>query len=117
MATNVIAATPKVIDTIKKANILVNSSTLSETIKKGATTLREMNTQSVTSAPLVAAKVKSGNGIIGYTCDIYGNGLAEAPTDTGTVFLANGASSIFVLPAGTIIYVQKYPIVVHGGVE
>lgn len=117
MATNVIAATPKVIDTIKKANQLVNSSNLSETLKRGSTVVKEMNTTNHITAPLVPAKVVEGNGIIGYTCDIYSNGLAEAPTDTGTVFLANGASSIFSLPPGTIIFVQKFPIVVHGGVS
>lgn len=117
MATNVIAATPKVIETIKKANQLVNSTNLSETLKKGTNVVKEMNTTNQISAPLVPAKVVEGNGIIGYTCDIYSNGLAEAPTDTGTVFLANGASSIFSLPPGTIIFVQKYPIVMHGGVS
>ena len=117
MATNVIAATPQVIDTIKKANQLVNSSILSDSLQKGTTVLKEMNTTNHTSAPLVPAKVIEGNGIIGYTCDIFANGLAEAPTDRGTVFLANGASSIFSLPPGTIIFVQKYPIVIHGGVN
>lgn len=117
MATNVIAATPQVIDTIKKANQLVNSSTLTDPLQKGTTVLKEMNSTNHTSAPLVPAKVIEGNGIIGYTCDIYANGLAEAPTDIGTVFLANGASSIFSLPPGTIIFVQKYPIVIHGGVN
>lgn len=117
MAEKVLAATPKVIDTIKKANQLVNSSTLTDSIQKGSNVVKEMNTTNHTSAPLVPAKVIEGNGIIGYTCDIYANGLAEAPTDTGTVFLANGASSIFSLPPGTIIFVQKYPIVMHGGVS
>lgn len=117
MAEKVLAATPKVIDTIKKANQLVNSSNLTDSIQKGANVVKEMNTTNHTSAPLVPARVIEGNGIIGYTCDIYANGLAEAPTDTGTVFLANGASSIFSLPPGTIIFVQKYPIVIHGGVN
>ena len=117
MATNVIAATPQVIDTIKKANQLVNSSNLSDSLQKGPTVVKEMNTTNHTAAPLVPAKVIEGNGIIGYTCNIYSNGLSEAPTDTGTVFLANGASSIFSLPPGTIIFVQKYPIVMHGGVS
>lgn len=117
MAEKVLAATPKVIETIKKANQLVNSSTLTDSIQKGANVVKEMNTTNHTAAPLVPARVIEGNGIIGYTCDIYANGLAEAPTDTGTVFLANGASSIFSLPPGTIIFVQKYPIVIHGGVN
>lgn len=117
MAEKVLAATPKVIDTIIKANQLVNKSTLTDSIQKGTNVVKEMNTTNHTSAPLVPAKVIEGNGIIGYTCDIYANGLAEAPTDKGTVFLANGASSIFSLPPGTIIFVQKYPIVIHGGVN
>lgn len=117
MATNVIAATPQVIDTIKKANQLVNSTNLSETVKTGTNVVKEMNTTNHIAAPLVPAKVIEGNGIIGYTCDIYSNGLSEAPTNTGTVFLANGASSIFSLPPGTIIFVQKYPVVIHGGVS
>lgn len=117
MAEKVLAATPKVIDTIIKANQLVNSSNLTDSIQKGSNVVKEMNTTNHTSAPLVPARVIEGNGIIGYTCDIYANGLSEAPTDTGTVFLANGASSIFSLPPGTIIFVQKYPIVMHGGVS
>lgn len=117
MATNVIAATPQVIDTIKRANQLVNSTNLSETVKTGTTVVKEMTTTNHIAAPLVPARVIEGNGIIGYTCDIYSNGLSEAPTNTGTVFLANGASSIFSLPPGTIIFVQKYPIVMHGGVS
>lgn len=115
MAEKVLAATPKVIDTIIKANQLVNKSSLNDSIQKGVNVVKEMNTTNHTTAPLVPAKVIEGNGIIGYTCDIYANGLSEAPTDTGSVFLANGASSIFSLPPGTIIFVQKYPIVIHGG--
>lgn len=117
MAIKVIEATPKVIDTIKKANKLVNSGTLSDQAPNSSILQTQMNGSLTGAQKLVPAKVKEGNGITGYLCDIYANGLGEPPTDTGTVFLANGASSIFVLPAGTIIFVQRYPIVVHGGVN
>lgn len=117
MRKKVLEASQQVIDTIKKANQLVNSGTISDQAPKSNILQTQMNGSLTGAQKLVPAKVKEGNGISGYLCDIYGNGLSEPPTDTGTIFLANGASSIFVLPAGTILFVQRYPIVVHGGVN
>lgn len=113
----VLAATPEVVDTIKKANTLVNKSSLNDqgprpTINnpKMAGGIKQVN-------ELVPAKVVSGNGVIGYTCQIFGNGLDQPSTETGTVFLANGGSSIFQLPVGTVLFVQKYSVRVFGGVN
>lgn len=113
----VIEATPKVIDTLKKANTLVNSGKVIDQAPPNRVNTTRLEASMNIGNQLVPAKVVSGNGITGYLCDIYGAGLGEAPTNQGTVFLANGASSVFSLPVGTIIYVQKYPIVVHGGVS
>lgn len=117
MPMKVIEATPKVVDTLKKANRLVNSSSVVGGQSSNPVSVKKAEGQFVGSVPIVPAKVKEGNGIAGYFCDIYGNGLTEPPTDQGTVFLANGASSIFALPPGTVIFVQKYNIPVHGGVN
>ena len=113
----VLAATPEVVDTIKKANVLVNKTSLNDqgarpTINnpKIAGGIKQVN-------ELVPAKVVSGNGVIGYTCNIYGNGLDQQPTEVGTVFLANGGSTIFQLPVGTTLFVQKYSVRVFGGVN
>lgn len=113
----VLAATPEVVDTIKKANILVNKSTVSDrgversySNAKMAGGIKQVN-------ELVPAKVVSGNGVIGYTCHIFGNGLDQPYTETGTVFLANGGEGIFQLPVGTVLFVQKYSVRVFGGVN
>jgi hypothetical protein len=117
MAIDVVKATPQVIETLKKVNRLVNSSSLNTNTVNNSSKVAKIEGQILGSTPLVPAKVKEGNGIAGYFCDIYGNGLSEPPTDQGTVFLANGASSIFALPPGTVIFVQKYNIPIHGGVN
>lgn len=112
---NALAATPQVIDTLKKANKLVNSTNLNtnQSPSKQPLTRIEGNLNGTTN--LVPARVVEGSGLYGYVCDIFANGLTEAPTDRGTVFLANGGSSIFSLPPGTVIYVQKMSISVQGG--
>lgn len=114
----VLAATPKVVNTIKQAADVLNKIQLSgqdPTKSNILTTKVDGNLQG--SVPIVPAKIKEGNGLTGYLCDIYANGLTEPPTSEGRVFLTNGASSIFVLPPGTVLFVQKYNIVMHGGVE
>ena len=63
----------------------------------------EINTMSTIYIPV---RVISGDGLIGYTCNIYENGLNNAPTKQGKVYLANGASTIYPLPAGTVMYAQ-----------
>lgn len=116
MAKKVIEATPKVIDTIRKANQLVNSSTIIDQAPSNRVNTTRMESKSTTAGTLVPAKITGGNGLTGYLCNIFENGLSEPPTSKGTVFLANGASTIFVLPPGSIIFVQRYPVTVHGGV-
>jgi hypothetical protein len=113
----VIGASPKVIETLKKANTFFNSTNLMSDKSTGRVLTTQMEGQLGGSSPLIPAKVKSGNGLIGYECDIFRDGLSEPPTEVGTVFLANGASTIFALPVGTIIFVQKCAIPVHGGVK
>jgi hypothetical protein len=61
------------------------------------------------------AKVISGDGINGYTCNIYKNGLDNPPTEQSLVFLANGGSTLYRIPANTILYVQKIAVPVYGG--
>lgn len=71
MAQQVVAATPEVIDTLRKARVLVNKTDLGqETV--GGNTLPD-NTIQITNNSLIPAKVVSGNGVNGYVCDIYGN--------------------------------------------
>lgn len=113
MELKVLGATTEVLDTLKKASLLVNSSKITDEYKNGKnpSTLNNAENQ---KAILIPAKVISGNGIDGYLCDIFENGLGETATSQGTVFLANGASSIFALPAGTIIFVQKIAIPIQG---
>jgi hypothetical protein len=111
----VIEATPQVIDTIQKANKLVNSSTISDQMNGPISSPYISEGVMASAEKMVPAKVLAGNGLIGYRCEIYKNGLSEPPTDVGTVFLANGASTIYALPAGTIIFVQKFVIDIHGG--
>lgn len=114
MAIKVIQATKNVIDALKKAHALTPTSTIVDQPKNENTPVIKIDGSLTGGGQLVPAKVVSGNGLIGYTCDIYKNGLSEPPTETGTVFLANGGSTIFVLPVGTILFVQKYPIPIHG---
>lgn len=117
MAKKVIEATPKVIDTIRKANQLVNSSTIIDQAPPNRVNTTRMESTTTTAGTLIPARVIGGNGLTGYQCNIFENGLSEPPTSTGTVFLANGASTIFVLPPGSIIFVQRFPVAIHGGVS
>jgi hypothetical protein len=71
MAQQVVAATPEVLDTLRKARVLVNQTNLGqETV--GGNTLPD-NTIQITTKSIVPAVVKSGNGVDGYICDIKGN--------------------------------------------
>lgn len=63
---------------------------------------------------IIPARVVSGNGVIGYTCNLHANGLTETPTGQGLVFLANGASTFYALPAGTVLFVQAVEISIMG---
>lgn len=109
----VLGATPEVIDTIKKASIMLNSSKITDEYPN--VSKQDVMENDPTSLPtLIPAKVISGNGIDGYLCNIFGNGLSQPATSQGTIFLANGASSIFSLPEGTILFVQKISIPIQG---
>lgn len=63
MAIKVIEATPQVIDTIKKAAILVNSGSDSYQKKPTADTKVEFKNLSSPDSNLIAARVISGDGI------------------------------------------------------
>lgn len=69
----------------------------------------------VESGELYLAKVVSGDGIKGYKCQIYKNGLDNPYTEEATVFLANGGSTLYTIPAGTILFVQKTAVPMYGG--
>ena len=71
MAQQVVAATPEVLDTLRKARVIVNQMNLGQD-SVGGMTLPD-NTIQITNDALIPAKVKSGNGVNGYICDIYGN--------------------------------------------
>jgi len=103
----VLKASDKVIDVIKKAARHLNSQ--KEDAQDVHSTPDETNINNSYSL-FVPVRVVSGNGINGYLCNIYENGLNNAATSQGTVFLANGASTIFTLPAGTVMYAQKIKI-------
>ena len=109
MAKRVVEATPEVLDTLRKARILVNKGNDGVQGIDG-TTLPDDTQELIPANTQVPAKVKSGNGIVGYTCDIYGNGLTQLPTSEGLVFLTNGASSLYTLPVGTVLFVQAMDV-------
>lgn len=71
MAQQVVAATPEVLDTLRKARVLVNQTNLGQD-SVGGMTLPDNSIQ-ITNDSLIPAKVKSGNGLNGYVCDIHGN--------------------------------------------
>lgn len=71
MAQQLVAATTEVLDTLRKARVLVNQTNLGQEGIEG-NTLPD-NTIQITTKSQLPAKVKSGNGVNGYTCDIYGN--------------------------------------------
>lgn len=100
----VLAASEKVLDTLKKADIHLNHQ--KEDVQdehKSNDDIRVNNAYSL----FVPVRVINGNGLSGYLCDIFENGLNNAATSQGTVFLANGASTIYALPPGTVMYAQK----------
>ena len=113
MAKKVIEATDKVIDVLKKAERLVNrgSQYIDQSPQKTPLSKFETNINDYT---LIPARIISGNGVNGYICDLYYNGLSADATKRGLVFLANGASTIHVLPPGTILYVQKTTVSIEG---
>lgn len=112
-----VEATPTLIDTLKKAKVLVNTIQYSSPSKP----IVSKDNRQENSLPIVGqilpARVVGGDGTIGYTCDIFGNGLDNPATTQGIVYLANGASTLWVLPPGTILYVQKAQISVMGSVD
>jgi len=63
MAIKVIEATPQVVDTIKKAAILVNTGAESYQKKPGADTKVDFKNLSSPDSNLIAARVISGDGV------------------------------------------------------
>lgn len=104
MAVKVLAATEKAINAINKADQFFK--TLSENAQD-VHQVEDSISIDTTFSVFVPVRVISGNGLIGYTCDIFENGLNSPATKQGIVFLANGASTIYTLPAGTIMYAQQ----------
>ena len=108
---NVIAATPKTVDTLRRSADLVTK--LDETTSQQQKNIPGPSI-SLTSVPIIPAKVVSGDGLNGYVCDLYENGLTNPVTGRGIVYLANGNSTIYTLPVNTVLYVQSVPIAIMG---
>lgn len=109
----VLEASPKVVDTLVKANNVLNTIELND-----RTNFKKISNDTIfsnSSNDLIPAKVVSGNSISGYSCRIYRNGLDEPYTDTGTVYLPNGSSTLNVLPEGTILFVRRLALPIFGG--
>lgn len=112
-----VEATPVLIDTLKKAKILVNTTRYSQQSKPPVSKDNRQENSLPIVGQILPARIVGGDGAIGYTCDIFGNGLDNPATTQGIVYLANGASTLWVLPPGTILYVQKAQISAMGSVE
>lgn len=107
MAIKVIEATPQVVDTLKKASVLVNTGTDSYQKKPEADRKVDFKNLSSPDSNLIAARVISGDGIRGYTCDIYGDGIENPPTKQGIVYLPNGRFNIIQVSAWNVIICTK----------
>lgn len=97
MAVNLLAATPKTISTLKKAEQVINRLDESADFKHKQSA-NNVDLSLGYNYKIVPCKVVSGDGLNGYTCDIYENGLTNPATKQGIVFLANGNSTIYTLP-------------------
>lgn len=104
MASKVLGATDRVLNALKKAEGLIEKQ--SELTQDVHTTPEDVKID-LANQQLVPVRVVSGNGITGYICDIFEKGLSEPATKQGRVFLANGASTIYTLPVGTVMYAQR----------
>ena len=105
MAVKVLGATERVLSILNKASEFFRKETeLTQDIHNTPTEGQYINTVGQTFIPV---RVVSGNGVTGYVCDIFENGLNEPATKQGLVFLANGNSTIYPLPVGTVMYAQK----------
>lgn len=104
MANRVLGATERTISALKKAEGLIGKE--NELTHDVHHTPEDANID-LKYQQLVPVRVVSGNGITGYICDIFEKGLSEPATKQGRVFLANGASTIYTLPVGTVMYAQK----------
>jgi hypothetical protein len=112
-----VEATPTLIDTLKKAKVLVNTTKYNPETKPAPPKDNRQENSLPVVGQICPARVVGGDGTVGYTCDIFGNGLENPATTQGIVYLANGASTLWVLPPGTILYVQKAQISAMGSVE
>lgn len=104
----VLGATNKVLDTLNNVNSYIQKS------YEATPDVHNQDSNENFSWPrpgdFIPVRVVSGNGVTGYICDIFENGLSEPPTKQGRVFLANGASTIYVLPEGTVMYAQPIQV-------
>lgn len=103
MAVKVLGATDKIMDVINKADNYFNKT--SENLQDVHPKDEEHHIETG-FAQFVPVRVVSGNGVVGYICDIFEKGLSEPATKQGRVFLANGNSTIYNLPVGTVMYAQ-----------
>lgn len=103
MELRVLAATEKAINAINKADAFFNS------LKENTQDVHQsddMNVIETGFSQFIPVRVVSGNGVTGYICDVFENGLTNPATKQGRVFLANGNSTIYTLPVGTVMYAQ-----------
>lgn len=104
----VLGATQKVMDALDKASSYMQKD--SEAVQDIHPTPDDGSYTNFSSTSFVPVRVVQGNGVTGYICDIFEKGLSEPPTKQGRVFLANGNSTIYVLPAGTVMYAQAVEV-------
>ena len=104
MPIDVLEATPRVMNALKKAEGI--QSNLDESLQDVHPTPDDGGNINTLNGILVPVRIVSGNGVAGYICDVFENGLNNPATKQGRVFLANGNSTIYVLPAGTVMYAQ-----------
>lgn len=93
----------------------VNSHSSGKTIRVLSMVAPGAQGEAAAPSEMYLAKVISGDGIKGYKCQIYKNGLDNPYTEEATVFLANGGSTLYTIPAGTILFVQKIAVPMYGG--
>lgn len=98
----VIAATSEVIKTLQKAKATLSNINLIPNQKES----KQQQDQQINPQGILQGKIISGNNLSGYICGIYENGFENDPTYSVLAFLNNGASSLYSIPSGTIVYLQ-----------
>lgn len=112
----------EVIDYLPSLEVRGDNKTISVNSYRSGKTIRAIQTPPNSfSAPVqqqkqgAFAKVNSGDGISGYNCSLYENGLDNPATKTITVFLSNGGSTFYSIPPGTVLYVYPTDAIYYGG--